>query len=119
MDNVNLWTDDGDYVYWSCQNAYGSGACLAEADSNAALATYTTVVTVTATPYVQIACGFLGPRLTLTMNDRSHSPPTMAGDLTAAPPSDSPFTIPPMPTSFYPGATPVSTLLSLSAAGGL
>lgn len=114
MDNVNLWTDDGDYVYWSCQNAYGYGACLAEADSNAALATYTTVVTVTATPYVQIACGFLGPRLTLTMNDRSY-----AGDLTAAPPSDSPYTIPPMPTSFYPGATAVSTLLSLSAAGGL
>lgn len=50
---------------------------------------------------------------------RSYSATHMPGDFTTNPPSTAPFTIPPMPTSFYPGATPISTLLSLSGAGGL
>lgn len=50
IDNVNLWTEDGDYVKWSCQNAYGSGACLAEADDTDDLATYTTARTITEAP---------------------------------------------------------------------
>ncbi|KAB8216035.1 RGase C [Aspergillus novoparasiticus] len=99
LDNVNLWTEDGDYVKWSCANAYGSGACLQEAKDTDDLATYSTAVTVTATP--------------------SYSATRMPGDFTTNPPSTAPFTIPPMPTSFFPGATPISTLLSLSGAGGL
>lgn len=38
--NINLWTGDGDEVVWSCENAYGSGACLQEADSTDDLETY-------------------------------------------------------------------------------
>lgn len=49
VDDVELWTADGDSVTWSCQNAYGEGACLEEA-SDDELATYTSVVTVTETP---------------------------------------------------------------------
>lgn len=52
VDNVNLWTEDGNNVKWSCQNAYGSGACLVSAKYTTGLATYTTVSTITATPYV-------------------------------------------------------------------
>jgi rhamnogalacturonan hydrolase len=42
----------------------------------------------------------------------------MPGDFKKPPPSDAPFTIPPVPTTFYPRATPVSTLLNLKSPGG-
>ncbi|KAF4536996.1 Rhamnogalacturonase b protein [Lasiodiplodia theobromae] len=51
LDNVNLWTEDGDYVTWSCQSAYGEGACLQDAgDDVENLASYSTAQTVTQTP---------------------------------------------------------------------
>lgn len=120
VDNVNLWTEDGDYVKWSCQNAYGSGACLASAKSTTKLATYTSVSTITATPYVSYCSSTSTVTNCIThMWDRKYSATTMAGDFKTAPASNSSFTIPPMPTTFYPGATPISKLLSLTAAGGL
>jgi rhamnogalacturonan hydrolase len=50
LDNVNLWTESGDAVSWSCQNAYGSGACLRDAGSAKKLATYQAVITVAKKP---------------------------------------------------------------------
>lgn len=51
LDDVNLWTQDGDYVTWSCQSAYGKGACLQKAgDDVDSLSIYATVQTVTVTP---------------------------------------------------------------------
>ncbi|KAJ0416568.1 pectin lyase fold/virulence factor [Aspergillus carlsbadensis] len=97
IEDVNLWTEDGDHVEWSCQNAYGSGACL-ETDT-AKMTRYSTTKTVTKTP--------------------SYSATTMPHDLASALPSDSSFSIPSMPTSFFPGETPISKLLSMTAAGGL
>ncbi|CRG92059.1 hypothetical protein PISL3812_09114 [Talaromyces islandicus] len=99
LDNVNIWTDKGSHVYWSCENVYGSGACMKKADSTSHLSTFTTTVSITAKP-------------TLSM-------PTMSGDLTTPPPTTTSFTIPKMPTSFYPGVSQISTLLSLDSAGGL
>ncbi|KAF4304289.1 putative rhamnogalacturonase b protein [Botryosphaeria dothidea] len=51
LDDVNLWTEDGDYVTRSWQSAYGKGACLHKAgDDIENLSTDATVQTVTATP---------------------------------------------------------------------
>lgn len=43
LSNVNLQTEDGDYVDWTCYNSYGSGACLHSSAATTNLATYTTV----------------------------------------------------------------------------
>ncbi|RAH51972.1 rhamnogalacturonase A precursor [Aspergillus piperis CBS 112811] len=99
IDNVNLWANDTSYVVWLCENAYGDGACLPSAKGTTDLKSFTSKQTITATP--------------------SYAAPIMAADFTSDLPSTSPFTIPPMPTSFYPGATPISTLLHLHGAGGL
>ncbi|PYI30572.1 pectin lyase-like protein [Aspergillus indologenus CBS 114.80] len=97
VDDVALWTDSGDDVTWTCENAYGSGACL-ESGGHAG-DSYTTTSTISATP--------------------AYSTPTMANDLSTPFPFTQSFTIPPVPTSFYPGATPISSLLALTTAGGL
>ncbi|PYH70896.1 rhamnogalacturonase A precursor [Aspergillus vadensis CBS 113365] len=99
IENVNLWANDSSDVVWLCENAYGDGACLSSGKGTTDLKTFTSKQTITATP--------------------SYAAPTMAADFTADLPSTRPFTIPPMPTSFYPGATPISTLLHLHGAGGL
>ncbi|KAF2182075.1 glycoside hydrolase family 28 protein [Zopfia rhizophila CBS 207.26] len=96
LNNVNLWTADGDYVTWSCQNAYGTGACLRSANNG--LSTYTSVTTAGKTYYAT-----------------SYMP----SDLASAFPSTVSFTIPPVPTTFYPDAAPSSKLLSISGPGGL
>ncbi|KAH8884986.1 rhamnogalacturonase A precursor [Thozetella sp. PMI_491] len=93
LSNVNLWTESGSNVKWSCFNSFGSGACLR---SGSALTTYTSVTTVTATP------------------TSYKLPATMPGDLTAPLSATTTFTIPPMATSFFPGLKPRSTLLSYS-----
>ncbi|KAH8650915.1 pectin lyase fold/virulence factor [Tricladium varicosporioides] len=109
LDNVNLWTNDGDYVSWSCQNAYGSGGCLRDAaGKTSGLVTYTTVITTTSKPYVLA-----------TPSNMYYATSYMPSDLADGFPSTKSFTIPTVPTTFYPGATPSSKLLSLSAAGGL
>ncbi|RAH70499.1 rhamnogalacturonase A [Aspergillus aculeatinus CBS 121060] len=97
VDDVALWTDSGVDATWTCENAYGSGACL-ESDGHAG-DSYTTTTTITATP--------------------AYSTSTMADDLSTPFPSTQSFTIPTVPTSFYPGVTPISSLLKLTTAGGL
>lgn len=120
LDNVNMWTDNGSYVYWLCENAYGSGACLQEADSTADLSTYTSTVSITATPYITLQLPpFFSSGVFANFCGRTWTLPTMADDLTTAPPTTTSFTIPPMPTSFYPSVSQISTLLDLDSAGGL
>lgn len=117
VDDVALWTWDGDEVVWSCQNAYGEGACLKSTAATANLATYTTAVT-TGKPQVFPR---LNPLLRLQLTDslRYYATAYMPSDLTTGYPTTISMTIPPVPTTFYPGATPSSKLLSLTAAGGL
>ncbi|POS68797.1 murein transglycosylase [Diaporthe helianthi] len=96
VDNVNLWTSDGSkQVTWVCQSAYGKGACLRNSGSASYAASYTTIKTAPA-----------------------YSASKMPNDLKSAFPSTAAFTIPPVPTTFYPGKAPASTLLSLSGPGG-
>ncbi|KAI9697475.1 MAG: hypothetical protein M1820_007810 [Bogoriella megaspora] len=102
VDNVNLWTSDGSSVKWSCENSFGTGACLRAGDVKADVSAYTSVSTISKAP--------LG---------RAYTTSTMAGDLTTDFPTTKSFTIPAIPTSFYPGQRPSSSLLNLNGAGGL
>ena len=52
VDNVNLWAENGDEVVWSCQHAYGSGACLRQAGSAKNRLKYEVAAIVTEKPYV-------------------------------------------------------------------
>lgn len=97
LENVALWTASNDEVEWLCENAYGSGACLGSTATEDLAAT-TSIVT-TGKPY--------------------YATSYMSVDLATGFPTNSSFAIPAVPTSFYPGATPSSKLLSLTAAGGL
>ncbi|KIM94056.1 glycoside hydrolase family 28 protein [Oidiodendron maius Zn] len=98
--NVNLWTVDGNYVIWSCENAYGTGACLRGGNKYAA---YGVTETEKSAPNLS----------------RNYASATMSGDLAKPYPSTKAFIIPPIPTTFFPGQKPVSKLLDLSGAGGL
>jgi rhamnogalacturonan hydrolase len=88
IEDFAMWTEEGDYQWYSCENAYGSGACLDDGDDHTS---YTTTMTVTSAPSV-------------------YSAATMASDLSTAFGTDMPIPIPAIPTSFYPGATPYSSL---------
>ncbi|KAJ5681438.1 uncharacterized protein N7477_001378 [Penicillium maclennaniae] len=90
IEDFAMWTEEGDSQWYSCENAYGDGACL---DSGNDYTTYTTSMTVTAAP-------------------SGYSAATMASDLATAFGTDMPIPIPAIPTSFYPGATPYSSLAS-------
>lgn len=96
IENFAMWTEEGDDQWYSCQNAYGDGACLHSGDD---YTTYTTTTTVTAAP-------------------SGYSAPTMASDLATAFGTDMPIPIPAIPTSFYPGATPYSSLASAKSTSG-
>ncbi|KAJ6104109.1 hypothetical protein N7523_010429 [Penicillium sp. IBT 18751x] len=90
IEDFAMWTEEGDSQWYSCENAYGDGACL---DSGDDYTTYTTTMTVTTTP-------------------SGYSAATMASDLATAFGTEMPIPIPAIPTSFYPGATPYSSLAS-------
>lgn len=47
VEDVAIWTDDGDSVLYECINAFGDGYCLKDSDTTS---DYSTVTTVTATP---------------------------------------------------------------------
>lgn len=87
IDAFYIWTESGDYEEYLCENAYGSGPCL---HTGSATATYTTTATVT------------------TMSDYTYT--TMPGELTVGLGLTTSISIPPIPTSFYPGLTPTSAL---------
>ncbi|EIT81246.1 RGase E [Aspergillus flavus] len=93
IEDVDLWTEEGDSETYVCKNAFGSGACL-KSDSSST-ATYATTNTVTSAP-------------------SGYSATTMAADLTSAFGTDASIPIPTIPTSFYPGATPYSALAGSS-----
>ncbi|RAK72210.1 pectin lyase-like protein [Aspergillus fijiensis CBS 313.89] len=97
LENVNMFSED-DYVVYVCENAYGKGACL-ETASTAAATGYTAHQTMTS----------IGVYTTTWMVD----------DITTAMLANTSYTIPPVPTSFYPGQSPYSALLHLSGPGGL
>ncbi|KAJ5734076.1 rhamnogalacturonase rhgA [Penicillium malachiteum] len=90
IEDFAMWTEEGDSQWYLCESAYGDGVCLESGDD---YTSYTTTVTVTAAP-------------------SGYSAPTMAADLTSAFGTDSPIPIPTIPTSFYPGLTPYSSLAS-------
>lgn len=90
VEDFSVWTDSGDSVYYGCQNAYGTGACLQSGDSG----TYTTTQTI-------------------TTGSAAYS--TMDNELTTGWDISSSIPVPSMPASFYPGRQPISAILSGSA----
>jgi rhamnogalacturonan hydrolase len=89
IEDFDMWTEEGSYQWHLCENAYGSGKCLRSGDD---YTPYTVTKTVTAATGYEAA--------------------TMAADLATAFGTDMPIAIPAIPTSFYPGATPYSSLAS-------
>lgn len=87
INSFYVWTESGDYEEYLCENAYGSGPCV---HTGSATATYTTTATVT------------------TMSDYTYT--TMPGELTVGLGLTTSISIPPIPTTFYPGLTPTSAL---------
>lgn len=96
IEDFAMWTEKGSVQWYSCQSAYGSGFCLKDSDDHAAYSASTTTVSSAPSGY---------------------SATTMAADLTAAFDTTLSIPIPTIPTSFYPGATPYSALMSLSSSG--
>ncbi|RAK75813.1 putative extracellular rhamnogalacturonase [Aspergillus fijiensis CBS 313.89] len=94
IEDFAMWTEKGSVQWYSCQSAYGSGFCLKDSDDHAAYSASTTTVSSAPSGY---------------------SATTMAADLTAAFDTTLSIPIPTIPTSFYPGATPYSALMSLSS----
>ena len=89
INNFAMWTESGSKQWYLCESAYGSGFCL-RPDSESKTS-YTTTTTVSAAP-------------------SGYSAPTMAADLKNSFGTTASIPIPTIPTSFYPGATPVSRL---------
>jgi len=94
LSNINMWTDTNAAEHYVCRSAYGSGYCLKGSGSSS----YTTTTTISSAP-------------------TSYSGAKMASDLAAGFATDASIPIPTIPTSFYPGATPVKKLLNGSGAG--
>ncbi|EPE07018.1 glycoside hydrolase family 28 protein [Ophiostoma piceae UAMH 11346] len=88
--SFNVWTEAGSTEKYVCQNAYGSGGCIKKA--TASYPSYTSTVTLTtATNYAYT---------------------TMPGELKAGLGLTTSIPIPAVPTTFFPGLKPVSTLLA-------
>lgn len=87
-----MWTETGDTQWYLCESAYGSGFCLKP--DGGSLTSYTTTTTVSTAP-------------------TGYSAAKMAADLTTAFGTTASIPIPTIPTSFFPGATPVSSLAAV------
>ncbi|KAK1139183.1 hypothetical protein N8T08_001239 [Aspergillus melleus] len=98
FEDFAMWTEEGERQTYVCQNAYGSGFCLQEGSGDSDYAVTTSTVT-------QAPSGY--------------SAPTMASDLTADFGSTVSIPIPTIPTSFYPGVTPISALMGNSASASV
>ncbi|KZT29600.1 glycoside hydrolase family 28 protein [Neolentinus lepideus HHB14362 ss-1] len=90
ISNFAMWTESGSSQWYACRSAYGTGACLHSGSAHNSYAAST--ITVRSAP-------------------SGYSAPTMAADLKTAFGFTTSIPIPAVPTSFYPGATPVSKLL--------
>ncbi|OOF99206.1 glycoside hydrolase family 28 protein [Aspergillus carbonarius ITEM 5010] len=100
LEDVYMFSE-GDYATYECQNAFGEGACLNRTATATATASagYTVVQTVTS------VATYITSR--------------MVNEFTTELLANSSYTIPPVPTSFYPGQSPYSSLLNLTGPGGL
>ncbi|KAI1324040.1 RGase A [Xylariaceae sp. FL0255] len=88
VEDVAIWTDSGSEVYYKCENAFGSGACLVDSSGTYE---YTSTQTITATP-------------------AGWSVTTMPYDLATPPASTASIAIPTYPASFFPGVAPISAI---------
>ena len=94
LSNIQMWSDTNAAIHYVCESAYGLGYCLEGSGSSS----YTTTTTVSTAP-----TGYNGAK--------------MASDLASGFATSASIPIPTIPTSFYPGATPISKLLNGSGAG--
>lgn len=95
LSNIAMWSDTNTAIHYVCESAYGSGGyCLKSSGTTS----YTSTTTVSAAP-----SGYSGAK--------------MASDLASGLGVSVSIAIPAIPTSFYPGATPISKLLNGSGAG--
>jgi len=94
LNNIQMWTDANTAMHYVCESAYGSGYCLESSGTTS----YTTTTTVSTAP-----TGWDGPK--------------MPSDLASGFAISSSIPIPPIPTTFYPGLTPISKLLNGNGAG--
>ncbi|KAK3937868.1 pectin lyase fold/virulence factor [Diplogelasinospora grovesii] len=83
-----IWTEAGSTENYFCENAYGSGGCI---HTGTSYTTYTTTATLS------------------TMTSYAYT--TMPGELTAGLGITTSIAIPAVPTSFFPGLKPSSSLL--------
>ncbi|TVY36187.1 Rhamnogalacturonase A [Lachnellula occidentalis] len=91
IENFYVWTEAGSQVLYKAENAYGTGGGL---NTGASYTTYAVVTkTVTSVPAA------------------SYAITTMAADLTAGFAITASIPIPAVPTSFYPGLSPISAKL--------
>ena len=84
-----MWTESGSKQLYTCRSAYGSGFCLKSGSSDSAYTATTSTQTSAPTGY---------------------SASSMADDLSTAFGTTVSIPIPTIPTSYYPGATPYSTI---------
>ncbi|KAI9739637.1 MAG: hypothetical protein M1834_006355 [Cirrosporium novae-zelandiae] len=92
VEDFSMWTNSGSKEYYKCRSAWGDGGCLRSGSAHTSYTTSTVTVT-TAT---------------------SWSASYMPSDLTTGFAISKSISIPTIPTSFYPGRTPVSSLLGSS-----
>jgi len=94
LSGIAMWSDTDAAIHYVCESAYGSGYCLKASGTTS----YTTTTTVSSAP-----SGYSGAK--------------MASDLASGLGLSVSINIPAIPTSFYPGATPLSKLLNGTGAG--
>ncbi|KAI9667130.1 MAG: hypothetical protein M1831_001307 [Alyxoria varia] len=99
MTDINLWTETGDSQWYSCRSAYGKGYCLRDGSGQNAPAYPASTSTVRSAP-----TGYQAAKMP---NDLA----THSWGVTKSIP------VPAIPTTFFPGATPVSRLAG-GASGG-
>jgi len=90
VEDFAIWDDLDVEITWKCESAYGTGVCLIDDESD--IVSYADIIT------------------TFTTTPSGFSAPTMPGQLTTLALTES-VSIPTIPTTFFPGATPFSTLL--------
>ena len=88
IQDLAMWTENGNHNIYQCQNGYGSGFCLKKGTGPSYAATTSTQ---TAAP-------------------TGYSAPTMKENLKTAFGTASPIPIPTMPASFYPNTPPITKL---------
>jgi rhamnogalacturonan hydrolase len=96
LSNIDFWTDANTAEHYLCESAYGTGYCLRA--NSAGTTSYTSTTTVSTAP-------------------SGYSAAKMPSDLPSGLGISVSIAIPAIPTTFYPGATPISQLLNGSGPG--